>query len=485
MSLSHKRDNILFCIFLLLVILIAVLITYLLINNHKKNKLNNNVHFDINEIKEFKFKDVTEADVVDVFTKYPINPIDINFANNSVSISGLKDKNVEDKINKKLMSLDSSKNEYGFNDCNVLFNYSNVLSLYCKEDVVTVNLINGEDIILEEVFQKGSDLYSLFWGSLYEGVCLYVMEEQSENCMAKGFNTIRSGNYSLKIGTTYLELDNNNYDSPYVGYSDAYSDLTIYNRFLTDKDLYINEVKDYCYPQSCDMTTYDSGEIDQVYRAEFLSEKNYLVMSVINGTDMDLFGEQTEVQDLDMKVIFDNMKNDFIKKYDLNNQNTNYKYIYIDAYIHSSTKTYNQIEYMVSVDEYNKENFQRHLLGDYYADTKKEIYYNGINLGQYFDGTLKFLESNPNNIFVDFEKTLYNYILDEIRSKGENSNFYGIAYCEQTNSKECKNSINEIIKKSVYSIDKNEKKLYMSYREEYGFIIHTKLPFNNFVIKNQ
>ena len=95
MSLSHKRDNILFCIFLLLVILIAILITYLLINNHKKNKLDNNVHFDINEIKEFKFKDVTEADVVDVFTKYPINPIDINFANNSVSISGLKDKNVE------------------------------------------------------------------------------------------------------------------------------------------------------------------------------------------------------------------------------------------------------------------------------------------------------------------------------------------------------------------------------------------------------
>ena len=217
MSKSSK-SNVLFILFLATLILISIFITYLLITNHN-NKINNPVNTNK---PYYSFQAVSKKDPIDAFAKYPVNPITIDISD-KVSISGLKNKEVETKINNKLAKLDSSKNEYGYNFCNVTFNYSNVLGIDCKNEYVMVNLIDGEDIILEEIFQKDSDLFEIIKEALYSSYCawgtcanreeLYEYDSYIDNYLITAIKEIKNREYKICLTNTSLYIYLNYYEN--------------------------------------------------------------------------------------------------------------------------------------------------------------------------------------------------------------------------------------------------------------------------------
>ena len=213
MSKSFK-SNLFFVLFLVIIVLLSIFITYILIINHHP-KVNDNLE---TPKPYYNFTKVSKKDTLDISTKYPIT---INMED-KISISGLKNKEVETKINNKLANFTDIQNDYGDNTCIVTFNYSNVLSLECQENYITLNLVDGKDITFEEIFQQDSNLLEISKEALYDTYCPWLNCEDNkeyndydnyiDNYLISGMNAIKKHQYTIRLYSTSMSLFLDNYN---------------------------------------------------------------------------------------------------------------------------------------------------------------------------------------------------------------------------------------------------------------------------------
>ncbi len=493
MSKSTK-SNVLFVLFLAMLVLIAIFITYLLIMDHN-NKINNSLN---SNKPYYSFKAVSKKDPLDAFAKYPVNPITID-TTAKVSISGLKNKEVETKINNKLAQLDSSKNEYGYNFCNVTFNYSNVLGIDCKNEYVMVNLIDGEDILLEEIFQKDSDLLEITKDALYRSYCtyggcanwedMYDYDSYIDNYLIRAIKEIKNRDYKLRLTENSLYLYLNYYENiddilGGVAY-DFYNylnDITIYSRFLTDENIYEQEVTDYCNPENCSYLLSDNK--DYYSNSSFLTPRNYLVKSLYNSTNSDIAYEYDyEKEELDLANLTNKISDTLITKYNLTEEK-NYQNINLDLEIYNTNYDYKLVTYIIDIKEFEKDDFIKYILGYFEATTIKDEHIFKNNMIVTKEGNIEFLEDNPPSIFPDFNTKLYNYIEtheDDFRSFTSICDAY-----EDYNACLKEYNYEKLIAEASYAIDQENQMLHMFYESPIisgmAAYVNSYIPFSLFTI---
>ena len=485
---SKKKSNILFTIFISLLILSSIGITYFLITKHNSSKLFNTKNI-------FKFQSVSRKDPVSVFKQYPINPIDITNNETELSIKGLKNKEIEDKINKKLKELKNG-NKY----CYVTFNVSNVFSVYCDNQGIALDLNTGNDIILEEVYQRNSDLNNILMSSFYESICNWdeycrIPNEYSkewideynnniENKLVDNFKKIYKNNYSFAIGYQGLHMFLNNNDWTSINYYNSPNEITIFDRFLNNNNIYENKVSNYCEVQSCYNLTdlYNVNNKDLYLKYYYLNDKTYITSSIFNYTNYDLLKNKNRninKTDYDLNSIGEKILNNIIDKYELN-KSDNYHNINLNISIYGiSNIPYNIVTFMIEDKEFNKDNFIKFNLGLYESKTinSKESFYSNMIIK---DNKIEYLDSNPRDYFNNFDETLYKYILDNLKGDDDyESPFYNLC-CGAQFSEGYKNTdYKKIIEISNYAVDKDNKLLLMNYKDQ---IIN--IPWNIFIEKD-
>lgn len=475
MSLSNKKGNIIFAIIIVLIFLVAVFITYLAIDNHNKQIYMNN---------NYTFKKVSHQKILDVFEKYPVNPI--TFDKDNYIISGLKDKEIETKINNKIKNIVDSINDEN-KWCNIDFNVSNVLAISCNSNSLVVDLNTGNDILFEEIFNDTTDLDDVLRSSLYDNSCNWFYNchnyddwydeyyNQIDNFIVETYRKIKGQKISFSLHSSGIMIfDEHNYVT--VNFYEYPDEVTIYNRFLTKKDIYENEVTEYCDVYRCNFNLVD-GEYwyDKYY---YINAKNYITYTLnnITNTNIDFSTPSNDQRDnLDIKMIGENVLQELIDKYELNSVNDNYKMINIYGSVYKTPYDYYQIGYEIKISEYDKLNFQKRLLSFYYAKSisEKEIYQANMILK---NNKFEYLEDNPNKVFTDFEDTLYKYIKSSLKDNNDYENPFYIYCCGRMDSLGLeKTDFHKVIKESTYSIDIENKKIYMN-NESYV----VELPWNIF-----
>ena len=454
--MKHSKGNIIFAIFLIILIIGSISTTYYLIIKHNSkvsidNNNNNNNNY-------FSFKEVSKKDTIDVFREYPINPIDINLEG-QVKISGLKNKEVESKINEKLAKLDVS------DKCYVHFNYSNVLSISCDyRDNVNVNLIDGEDITIEDIFQKDSDILAITEDVIYKySHYSYYDIGSIENYVISAVNLLKSGDYTIRFTSNSIYVLSNHKSSSYTNsieyyFSSFMDEITIYDRFLTDDSLYEKEVTKYCKPQDCLSSN-----------REYLTPNNVLDFGISNHTDANLDGSNSEKQVLD-DSIYSKVRTLLDDTYNFRDEK-NYQIVRALITINSTNYGYMQAIWSLDFEKFDKENYAKYLLGGAYVnatpfETKSYLKTNMIITD---NNEIKFLEDNPNLIFNDFRETLYNYFVNN------DDEFHYLIYHL---------GYYHVIDNASYAIDLENKVIYAKYCDEWGYnVLDTYIPFDIFTLK--
>lgn len=135
-------------------------------------------------------------------------------------ISGLKNKNIENKINDNIKSKISNKigeilQKEAVTECSCHFynnlqsNFSNVLSfgLYVHTDLyseyigLNYNLVDGEELMFEDLFKKDENLKPILRIALYR----MLVQEQNEESLGEGEYTLSSPYYNTDDETWYVE----------------------------------------------------------------------------------------------------------------------------------------------------------------------------------------------------------------------------------------------------------------------------------------
>ena len=301
---QSKRNNIIFYSVLVLIVILSISGTAFAIYKHKGNVDKNGVtNTPKEDVKPFlTFKEVSKSDTIDIFKKYPINPIEINFTKGKVKISGLKDKEIENKVNEKLSVLTVKESEFG-NNCHINTNVSNVLSISCAIETINVNLKTGEEITIEELFNKDSDIYSFIVKSSYNSTCMWGIcspednddefDNNIENTIAENLQKIKNNDYILSVNTknailTY-ESKEDEFSGIYLEYYDFFNDITIYDRYL-DNSIYEKNITDYCEPNNCADKIYELLEKDNNGYADaghFINDKTYVNFRINNQNNID------------------------------------------------------------------------------------------------------------------------------------------------------------------------------------------------------
>lgn len=485
MSQSNKKENIIFGIIIVLIIILSISITYYFIVKHNQN-LNDG------EIKNNEFTKVIHSDIIDAFKKYPTNPI--KFSEDTMTISGLLDKNVENKINEKLKKITPEKtdDDYNYNRCNIIFNYSNVFSINCGVKSLTVDLNTGNDIFIEEIFNNDTDIKSILLSEIYKSACNYMFDCYNTNSDDEYYNQIDSyiydiykkvlnKDYTLNLYPNYISIVNIGDGMLNISFYDYSKDVTIYERFLTDKNIYENDVK-----ESAEIYAYQSywpGEY-MYPNNEFIDDKTYISFYLYNSTNnyIGRYSRDSETrEELDLKSINDNLIKEIKERYNITTKNNNYRLINGYASIYKDGYDYNLINYELRISEYNKNNFTQIMFGKYDA---KEIKFN-----QYYktdmilkNNKISYLENDPGKIFANFSEELFEYIKNNAPKENdyENNPLYSIFFGRMDYIKPTSDNIQKIIKTSTYSIDSENKTIYMN---NDGIVI--TLPWEVFTLKDK
>lgn len=484
---QSKRNNIIFYSILALVVILGILGTAFAIYKHKGNVDKNGVTNTPKEeeIKPFlTFKEVSESDTIDIFKKYPINPIEINFTKGKVKISGLKDKEIENKVNEKLSVLTVKESEFG-NNCHINTNVSNVLSISCAIETVNVNLKTGEEITIEELFNKDSDIYSFIVKSSYNSTCMWGIcspedndseyDNNIENTIAENLQKIKNNDYILSVNTknvvlTY-ESKEDEFSGIYLEYYDFFNDITIYDRYL-DNSIYEKNITDYCEPNNCADKIYELLEKDNNGYADaghFINDKTYVNFRINNqnNIDPDYNYISKEITELNLKDYINLLEKEILKKEKLDTEGNNYAYIYINADIYYHTANDYQVYYRINKKEYKKEDFIKYHLGFNEAKEINTKTINAVNMLIDKNKKISYLSDNPTKDIPNFETKLYEYIMQELKKAGNDFAGYDTCYFSEDENCEEKRDYHNLIKEASFAIDKVNNKLHM-YEEKPG-----------------
>ena len=201
------------------------------------------------------------------------NKININY----IEIDGLKDKELQQKINKrieeKVMSM-YTEEELADDKIEKIYisayedaNYANVLSIFIYKDTwyydtneskyesdgININLINGEDIAFEELFIKGAPIKNILSQAAYEACISAIPFDEndfySSDLSKKDYSYVENEVFSI------MQYYNQNSYIPYsfsynniivyingffiqIPMIDYYEYIAIFNRYQTDEELY-------------------------------------------------------------------------------------------------------------------------------------------------------------------------------------------------------------------------------------------------------
>lgn len=478
---QSKRNNIIFYGILLLIVISSILGTVFAIKLHNQKQDKKEQVIEEKVTPYLTFKEVSMSDTVDVFKKYPVNPIKINFDDNDkITISGLKDKQVQNKINEKLSTLKNEKNPNGNGTCSTNFNMSNVLSIRCGlKDVVNLNLVTGDEIELEDIFNKDSDIYSILIKSNYKDLCSWNYcdidaEEDDdyslniENVIAEHLQQIKNKDYRLYLYENDARIyfndfdDFDEYSSLFIDYYDYIDEITIYDRFI-DNDIYENPVSDYCEPNTC-YYKLNEREDDFYSDSEYLNDKTFLYYQVTNMTNYDAsYSHYKEEKDkIDLSKTTEVILQEIINNENLSIKENDYvNYRLMVEICHHSQNDY-QVIYTITKKVFSREEFKKYRLDFINAKTTDEKVYSKVNMLVDKNNKISYLNDNPQKEYADFEKNLYDYIIADINNKKDESNFFYYNTCQEDDY-DCKkgNDYHKLIDDASYAIDTLNGRLYM------------------------
>ncbi len=469
---QSKRNNIIFYTILVLVIILSIGGTIFAVKLHNKNVDKNKIiNNQEEEIKPFlTFNEVSKSKTIDVFKEYPVNPIDIKVNNNTIQISGLKNKEIENKVNNKLSELNITKrdNDYVYY---INFNMSNILSVSNYNENVNVNLVTGEEITLEEIFNKDTDIYSILVQSNYNTRCSwegcypeidpdYEYDSQVENLVVEYLKKIKNNDYHIEISPINVRLIYSNYEADYMEYTEIpfynfSNEITIYDRYL-DNNIYEKEVTEYCNPQNC-RNKLGSDSNDYYETGYYLNDKTYFNIYISNDTSTDpLYNEYLkENVKLDLKKYIKIFQEEIIKKENLNLKGNNYTNIDISLDINYHTPNDYQIIYSLTKKEFKKEDFIRYSLG--FGETKplNEKRINRLNMLMDKNDKITYLSDNPEKEIPNFETKLYEYIMKSLEDEDNNdfTNYNSCEFADDHDKCEQEKDYHNLIKEASYVID--------------------------------
>lgn len=179
-----------------------------------------------------------------------------------IQIDGLKNTDVQDKINAKLKNapykLEKEKNVW----TNVTANFSNVLSVEILSDkenqIKTLNfdLTTGEDLEFEKLFVSSAPIKSMIAGGMYEDFAWHILYENYEEyegfynmnnadtseieeqilLAAKKYDSLKDEIiFSFSPTTVYIH---NEEIKTSIEMLDYINEIAIYKRYLTDESIY-------------------------------------------------------------------------------------------------------------------------------------------------------------------------------------------------------------------------------------------------------
>ena len=481
---QQKKANIIFAVIIVLFVIICVGLTIYFIVRYNKSVDKGPV---INNSEEeqyqpyINFSKVSDKDTIDIYKEYPVNPIDINLVG-KVSIDGLRNLEVEDKVNTILSELNALEDEEDYG-CYINFNVSNVLSITCDEEARNIDLTTGKEIKFEELFNQNTNMDALIRSEAYQYACSVstclsgnYYEDDYENTveqdMISFLQNYKEGKSTFGINYTsfsfYTLRDDYGwyYHSSYAPY---YDELTIYDRFLTDEDIYQEEITNYCLPQTCSFIDGSSDHELYYQSGEFLNDTNYLEFYIFNSSNANLVYDDFSEYPFDMKEIGEKIKEQLVDALDLE-QVDHFRNIYLNASIYNNELNGYQIEYGITIQTLDESNFYKSVLS-YELETeieREEIYKTDIIMDT--SGNISFLEDDPRKLFSNFEEVLYQSIMDDLaKAELDDSyysefNNYNVGLCEFSEDlEECyrNRDFHELIKDANYAVDPVNKRIHM------------------------
>ena len=204
----------------------------------------------------------------------------------TLRINGLKNKEIENKINKELEEIEdeirkklvsaSGEQENAYLSSNVNANYANILSVtfygsksdsnYVPqiniEKFLNYDLTTGNKIKLEDLFLPGTDIDLYAQNDIYKqklhdsfskkniffnpdywqsGELQYVLDEVDEIDFIKQYNKYKNSKKDFYLTTTGIGIyysKDGNYGDVYIKYMDCLDNLVVYTKFLTKESIF-------------------------------------------------------------------------------------------------------------------------------------------------------------------------------------------------------------------------------------------------------
>lgn len=374
-ELNNKKDKTFLLV--LIYLIMAILITTFAIIFHQKNGIgiieyfskenslknyenNNKVIEETSEKEEIDFNDIKRVNLSDTFkcnnldikyetyeygdefyeiTGYSYRKISINY----FQISGLKDKEIENKINKlieeKITNLLPPEEVKSDEISRIIINlwdygnYSNLLSSYINKYIeytdgtskdiqygMNINLITGEEIAFEDLFTPDASIKNIITQSAYNSICknikaeffdtgTFILEDeivdysQVENLSCKVLKEVETNsekNFYFTNFSIYLITSLGNIE---IAMIDFYEYINIFNIARSEESLYENGDKQeniYVFGEDYSGGMIFDGKIsDYIYLTVYSYEKNSALYYVED--------EEKEENEKDVKRYEDNL----------------------------------------------------------------------------------------------------------------------------------------------------------------------------------
>lgn len=274
----------------------------------------------------------------------------------SIRISGLKNKEIENKINADIIAVENelkqivleNPNEYDVKYLNEYVNasFSNVLSLAFygskygsnnrnevnEQRVLNFDLTTGNKLKLEDLFLPGADIDLYVQNSMYgsflynsfsesgvffdptyweSGECTYIMNEIDELEFIKEFNEYKNSKKDFCFTCSALQISyGDTFDkTAYIEYEKCLDDLVIFNKYATNESIFERDdigVKN-LYVCS-DATNFDYVLVDDV-TSNFRIDARVLSTISVGLKEMKKYNETFE----NIKSDIENRKNEIEK----------------------------------------------------------------------------------------------------------------------------------------------------------------------------
>ena len=314
-----KKTIIGLIIFLCIFTVFAVGCTYLLIHDTSSYTLYPEVGIDLDGT-------YNENDIVIESLSKTRNGIEINIP----VIKGLKNTSVQDKINedmhKACNDLLKKHSDISYTNYYTSANFSNVVSItfnvgfdyepYYETVYFNYNLVDGNELKLEDLFIKDTDLLEIVRPAFYECMALYGDFDYENNVHSpneeKLFKTVKSymaegTAFTFSASQIYFH---SNHLTASVKMIDMPEKITIYSKYLTNKNLYTGEYEGIKNIFTCA----DSRQYNVFDKIEYGLTEDNLWYDICYGKPY--FGDDVPSDRLDVFTLFSEAKyNEIFNRY--------------------------------------------------------------------------------------------------------------------------------------------------------------------------